>query len=185
MNGIKPLSIKLINIVTPARSRFIHPVVISIALFWISCGIGWGPDKVLAGIRFVDNGDGTITDHQLGIMWSKKDNQADIGWKQAQRWAESQFGKKNTAKRYRNWRLPTIEELQSLYVSNPEYSGYTADCGFVVKTVPEIQISCVLIWASDTALGSHLAYNFNIGNPFTVPSYDIKGCRALAVRDLE
>jgi hypothetical protein len=31
-----------------------------------------------AGERFTDNGDGTITDHEFGLMWSKTDNNGDI-----------------------------------------------------------------------------------------------------------
>ena len=37
----------------------------------------------LAGDRFTDNGDETVTDHQLGLMWAKTDNQGDINWKEA------------------------------------------------------------------------------------------------------
>ena len=33
---------------------------------------------VWAGERFTDNGDGTVTDHQLGVMWAKTDNQGNI-----------------------------------------------------------------------------------------------------------
>ncbi|MFV9646437.1 MAG: hypothetical protein ACNYWU_11500, partial [Desulfobacterales bacterium] len=45
----------------------------------------------LAGDRFTDNGDGTVTDHKLGVMWSKTDNQGDIDWKQAERWVKYTF----------------------------------------------------------------------------------------------
>ena len=138
----------------------------------------------LAGQRFTDNGDGTITDHQLGLMWAKSDNHGDVDWKQAQAWAKYNFNY-TINKKYENWRLPTIEELESLFVSKSAYKGYTTDCGFVAKIVPEIKLSCILVWSSDMALGSHLAYNFNMGNAFTVPSYDINGCRALPVRSLK
>ena len=37
-----------------------------------------------AGDRFSDNGDGTVTDHLLNVMWSQTDNQGDISWKQAE-----------------------------------------------------------------------------------------------------
>ena len=33
--------------------------------------------------RFTDNGDGTVTDHELNLMWSKTDNNGDIDWKQS------------------------------------------------------------------------------------------------------
>ncbi len=31
-------------------------------------------DCALSGARFVDNGDGTVTDHETGLVWEKKDN---------------------------------------------------------------------------------------------------------------
>jgi len=134
--------------------------------------------------RFSDNGDGTVTDHQLGVMWAQADNQGDIGWKQAEAYARYSFGL-TVGKQYNNWRLPTLEELQSLYVAQQTYNGYGTDCGVQVRIVSQIKLSCILVWASDVALGSHMAFNFNIGNPFTVQSYDISGCRVLPVRTLE
>ena len=137
-----------------------------------------------SGQRFTDNGDGTVTDHQLGVMWSKADNQGDIDWKAAEAYATYNFSYTIT-KPYDNWRLPTLDELQSLYVTETSYDGYIADCGIAVRIAPEIRLSCVLVWSSDAALGSHLAYNFNIGNSFTVPSFDVSGCRVLPVRNLD
>lgn len=136
------------------------------------------------GPRFVDNGDGTVTDNKLGVMWAKTDNQGDIDWKEAQAFAKSKYGTTISTK-YNNWRLPTLEELQSLYIQKPNYNGYPTDCGIEVKIAPALQLSCILIWASDTALGSHMAFNFNIGSSFTVPSYDISGCRVLPVRTIK
>jgi hypothetical protein len=140
--------------------------------------------NAFGGQRFTDNGDGTVTDHRLGVMWAKSDNQGDIGWKQAEAFARYSFGL-TVGRQYTNWRLPTLEELQSLYVANPDYRGYGTDCGIRVKIVSPIKLSCILVWSSDLALGSPMAFNFNIGNPFTVQSYDISGCRVLPVRYLE
>ena len=136
------------------------------------------------GQRFTDNGDGTVTDHQLGVMWAKSDNRGDIGWKQADSFARYNFGG-TISNRYTNWRLPTLDELQSLYATNTGYFGYGTDCGVQVRIVSQIKLSCILVWSSDMALGSHMAFNFNIGNPFAVQSYDISGCRVLPVRNLE
>ncbi len=33
-----------------------------------------GIPKALSGVRFIDNGDGTVTDTQTGLMWEMKDN---------------------------------------------------------------------------------------------------------------
>ena len=63
--------------------------------------------------RFTNNGDGTVTDHQLGVMWSRTDNQGNINWKQACLWVKYTFPD-TLEKKYDNWRLPTLAELQSL-----------------------------------------------------------------------
>ena len=138
----------------------------------------------MGGERFADNGDGTVTDLQLGVMWAKSDNQGDIGWQQAEAFAHYSFGL-TVVNQYTNWRLPTLDELQSLYVAKTGFNGYGTDCGIPARIVSQIKLSCILVWSSDVALGSPMAFNFNIGNAFTVQSYDISGCRVLPVRNLE
>lgn len=140
-------------------------------------------DFVRAEQRFIDHGDGTVTDRKLGLMWAKNDNQIDIFWNQVQNWLEADF--LDTIPRlYDNWRLPTASELQSLFVEDLRYEGYATDCGHTVKIVPQIRLSCILIWTSDSALGLPLAFNFNIGSAFTIDLHDNKGCRVLPVRSL-
>jgi hypothetical protein len=134
--------------------------------------------------RFVDHGNGTVTDRKLGLMWAKTDNQTDILWRQAKDWLKNKFPD-TIAQAYDNWRLPTVTELQSLYVENFRYQGYKTDCGHQVKIVPQIRLSCILIWTSDMALGLPLAFDFNIGNAFAVDLNENKGCRALPVRSLK
>ena len=72
--------------------------------------------------RFTDHGDGTVTDNLTGLMWTKNGQQ--IFWKY--HWAtavdlcESLVYPEIDG--YDNWRLPTLEELQSLIdvnYSNP------------------------------------------------------------------
>jgi hypothetical protein len=127
-------------------------------------------DFVLAEQRFIDHGNGTVTDRKLGLMWAKNDNQTDIFWNRIQGWLANDFPD-SIPQLYGNWRLPTVSEVQSLF--HP------------VKIVPQIRLSCILIWTSDSALGLPLAFNFNIGSAFTVDLHDNKGCRVLPVRFLE
>ncbi len=131
--------------------------------------------------RFIDNGDGTVTDTQLGLMWAQTDNQADIYWEQAPAWIKNELANQ-TGPQYDNWRLPTLNELKSLYLESDSYDGYETQCGHDVKMVPAIRISCILVWTSDTALGLPLAFNFYLGDPFTVDLTDKSGCRVLPVR---
>ena len=81
--------------------------------------------------RYTDNGDGTISDAQTGLMWSKcsygqtYDGNDDDGdqvicegspafgdWQQAFAWAADSNA--NTAYGYNDWRLPNIKELGSI-----------------------------------------------------------------------
>ena len=140
-------------------------------------------DVALAEQRFIDHGNGTVTDRKLGLMWAKTDNQADIFWSQIQAWLTGDFPD-TIPQLYDNWRLPTTSELQSLFVEDPKYKGYLTACGLLVKIVPQIRLSCILIWTSDSALGLPLAFDFNLGSAFTVGLHDNKGCRVLPVRSL-
>jgi hypothetical protein len=117
----------------------------------------------MAGDRFTDNGDGTITDHKLGLMWSKTDNQGDINWIQAEKWVQYTFPD-TLEKKYDNWRLPTLAELQSILVENKNAKGYEAECGQWVKTVPEIELSCGWVWTSETDPIAPTARIFNFDN---------------------
>ena len=144
-----------------------------------------GPDgAALAEQRFIDHGNGTVTDRKLGLMWAKTDNQADILWSQIHGWLTDAFPD-TIPQWYENWRLPTAAELQSLFVEDAKYQGYQTLCGHPVKIVPQIRLSCVLVWSSDTALGLPIAFDFNLGSAFTVDLHNSKGCRVLPVRSLQ
>ena len=141
-------------------------------------------DVALAQQRFIDHGNGTVTDRKLGLMWAKTDNQTDIFWNQIQDWLTNDFPD-TVPQLYENWRLPTTAELQSLFVEDAKYQGYQTLCGHPVKIVPQIRLSCILVWTSDTALGLPIAFDFNLGSAFTVDLHDNKGCRVLPVRSLQ
>jgi hypothetical protein len=139
---------------------------------------------VLAGGRFTDNGDGTVTDHQLGVMWAKTDNQGDINWKQASRWVQYTFPFTIKAQ-YDDWRLPTLSELKSLYIDDKKYEGYETDCGQRVKIVPDIKLTCGWVWASETSAIQAYIFNFNRGYHYTDRMAHNKAYRTLPVRDLK
>ncbi len=70
-----------------------------------------------AGNRFVDNGDGTVSDAVNGLMWSQTDTINDL-----EKWVNYQEGvdyvrglneKKYAG--YDDWRLPTRDDLGLLY----------------------------------------------------------------------
>lgn len=55
--------------------------------------------------RFVDNGDGTVTDMQTNLMWQKGDNGEKITFDKAQEYCKTlKLGG------YTDWRLPKVDE---------------------------------------------------------------------------
>ncbi len=66
--------------------------------------------------RFIDNGDGTVTDTATGRMWAKRNQPHDTHahWDEAWRYCQnSRLGG------HSDWRLPTVNELRSLSLGNP------------------------------------------------------------------
>ena len=180
-----------------SRLRPLYVCLISILLI---CSLS----PAFGGERFTDNGDGTVTDHQLGVMWAKSDNQGNIDWRQAEKYCKWTFPYLIPT-RYDNWRMPTIKELQSLYVRDKKYKGYETDCRQKVKIVSEIELSCGWVWASEPmtidfelkdkdkkvkkkvkvrTISARL-FNFHRGYPYTDLMRHSKACRALPVRDLQ
>jgi Protein of unknown function (DUF1566) len=163
----------------PQRLSSVIILIVTISLFL--CLV-----PAIAGDRFTDNGDGTVTDHKLGVMWAKADNHGDIGWKQAERWVKYTFSL-TLPKKYDNWRLPTLKELESLSIKDKKYKGYETDCGQWVKIVPEIKLSCGWVWTSEVSKIGPTASIFNFNNVYhyTVRKAHNRAYRALPVRDLK
>ena len=80
--------------------------------------------------RYLDNGDGTITDTQHGLMWKQSDSMIDL-----EKWVNYQDGVDYVRKiseeqfaGYDDWRLPTREEMSTLFdksFSNTDKFGKT------------------------------------------------------------
>jgi hypothetical protein len=134
--------------------------------------------------RFRDNGDGTVTDSERNLMWGQTDNFGDVDWKQASRWIRFTFPYTIQA-RYDDWRMPTLEELQSLYVNAPEYDGYETACGQVVRITPVIRLTCGWVWSADTEAITATVFNFHRGVHYTERMAHYRNRRALAVRDID
>ena len=72
--------------------------------------------------RFTDNNDGTITDNETGLMWTKEDSwQKETKWLS---WDEARDFSHNLSYQkfagYNDWRLPEKEELLTLV--DPDHS---------------------------------------------------------------
>lgn len=65
--------------------------------------------------KFVDNGDGIVTDTQTGLMWVKDGNSEGCNNGKSLTWEQAiKFCNKLKFAGYSDWRLPTINELQSI-----------------------------------------------------------------------
>jgi hypothetical protein len=133
--------------------------------------------------RFVDNGNGTVTDTTTGLMWASKDNGADINWEQAKKYCES-----FEAGGHKDWRLPTNEELKTLYDASGERNATCClTCDETIKFTKVIDLSCFALWSSETgssdALGPFAkAGDFRYGGPMAYSRTLSRQLRALPVR---
>ncbi len=98
-------------------------------------------EQIQESDRWVDNGDGTITDRNTGLMWQKV-HASSVNWKDALSHCENM----NLAG-YPDWRLPNREELRSVvdyskydpaidtdFFPGTESSGYWSSTTCVSKT---------------------------------------------------
>lgn len=101
--------------------------------------------------RFVRKPGGIILDRENGLMWARRDNRQDIPWHVAKTYAESYH-----ASGYRDWRLPTIDEVKTLHLPG---EGRPQRCYPVVNVeVPKlITLTCCCVWTSEERDGHHAA----------------------------
>jgi hypothetical protein len=71
--------------------------------------------------RFIDHGDGTVTDNLTGLMWAKDAYHGSMIWNDAIDYANNlSLGTEGCGTDYTDWRLPNVKELQSLI----DFSNY-------------------------------------------------------------
>jgi hypothetical protein len=122
--------------------------------------------------RFVDNGDGTVTDTARSIMWQKGDNGDQVTFERAQKYCKTlRLGN------YADWRLPKPDELETAVVVElmmPKHRGLR-------------YIKFDLYWSSDPAVLLPFNYEPSYGIEVlkTYPSYPWTIAYVRAVRSLE
>ena len=136
--------------------------------------------ELQAGERFINNDDGTVTDTLTNLMWAKGDNMGDITWHDAVVYCKNP---PIAGYKYSDWRMPTIEELKTLY--DKDSTGYETDCGLRVKIYPIFALTCAWAWASDTQAISAYAFSFRKGYQYSTLRRNKISFRALPVRNLE
>lgn len=117
--------------------------------------------------HFVDNGDGTVTDLNSNLMWAGKDNGSDISWDNAERYC-----KEYRAGGFSDWRMPTAKELGSLYghdwrqeVHCESNSYHIEPLGAQIKVTQFIDLSCWVVWSSETYGSKEARYVYFASNP--------------------
>ena len=124
----------------------------------------------MASDRFVNNGDGTVTDTMTGLMWSATDNGNHINWTDACSYCQNY----NTGG-HTDWRMPTLAELNSLYAP-----VITSEHGYHITTT--INTTAESCWASETRGNEAARFNFRYGQEYWLRQFHSGSGRALPVR---
>ena len=85
----------------------------------------YGQDAQFQGNQpsYLDNGDGTVTDLNTGLMWQQNLPDAKYEWADCVTYADT-----STLAGYTDWRLPTIKEIYSLMLFSGKTGMNEVDC---------------------------------------------------------
>jgi len=97
------------------------------------------------GTRFIDNGDGTVTDGETDLVWQKDQAPERITWLEAQEYVQ-QLNEAGFAG-HSDWRLPNNQELTSLMLTQENSKRLFLDPIFGSQRC---------FWSADTR-GHHVA----------------------------
>ena len=147
--------------------------------------------------NFVDNGNGTITDADTGLMWLRNANLSGtvMNWYDAYAWADALVFAGHD-----DWRLPSAFNSDGSGPCGPGYGGgyncsdsemghlYYIELenplyGPLINTDPFVDLEATVFWTGTESLSDY-AWNFSFGN-----SYQSRGLKssveglAWAVRD--
>jgi hypothetical protein len=129
------------------------------------------PYVVVAEERFVDNGDGTVTDTRRKIMWQRGDNGKEVTFEEAERYCKNlRLGG------YADWRLPNPEERDTALVMELMMPKHSRD----------VYAYFDLYWSSDSTVLLPFNYRPSYGKEVSRVYFAREGTRAFvrAVRSL-
>ena len=105
--------------------------------------------------KFVNNGDGTISDQATRLMWARNDSGTSLSWSNALAWAQAQNAANYLG--HNDWRLPNAKELQSIvdYTRSPDITASPAldpvfNCTQITNEAG--QADYPFFWASTTLI---------------------------------
>lgn len=113
-----------------------------------------------------------LIDSQTGLMWPLQDNGSDISWPAGEKYCNS-----FSLGGFSDWRMPTQEELASLYdLQAADSSDY-----YITKA---IKISACCQWAIDTKKAKVGSFDFEYGNRDWGYPMSTVDARVLPVRNI-
>lgn len=122
--------------------------------------------------RFIAYDDGTVIDIKTNLMWAAKDNDTGITWEDAKKYCENYRGGG-----YTDWRLPTQNELASLY--DGRTNGMN-DCNLTRL----IELTKCSSWALETSSGAFFRFDGGL-REWTKRPFNFFSFRALPVRSVK
>lgn len=123
-----------------------------------------------------DNGDGTVTDPITGLMWAAENNGGETSWPDAKLYCENY-----KVGGYTDWRMPTQDELASLYIKAGKYQKYPA----LITLKGSFLSGNGRIWASDVRGSEAALFDFNNGDRRWARSSGGYAIQALPVRGVK
>ena len=126
----------------------------------------------------VHHTNGTVLDTKTNLMWAARDNGSDVNWTGAKSYCENY-----AAGHFKDWRMPTSEELAGLYDARQTREAPCAGNFNIHMTTELIQFTCFAAWSSETRNADASLYNFIYGRPDWYLQSHTYGMRALPVRN--
>ncbi|MDD5759376.1 MAG: DUF1566 domain-containing protein, partial [Desulfobulbaceae bacterium] len=130
----------------------------------------YATEDIAQDSRFVRQSNGTVVDTKTGLMWAAGDNGEDVNWSTAALFCEQYAGGG-----YTDWRLPTSEELSTLYT--PE--KVNKDGLFISEL---IRLSSIMMWTADRHACKAKTLDFTSGLLLTIVGSRADVSRVLPVR---
>ena len=130
--------------------------------------------------HFIAYDNGTVLDTRTNLMWAERDNGTSISWEDAKYYCARYFGGG-----YRDWRMPTQQELMELYESTKTNNNFPGGCSKGYRLMNLIHLSNCSPWASDTRRSEIACVNFGNGSKLWSTRWDPDGLyngRVLPVR---